>query len=89
MMGSGCVRTSQSRETDCWLNGGAKNFHNFLDDRSKPCFASGGWESMLWFATVRGTIGNHFYQDHHLNSRANFKLNCTTALAEWRELGVV
>jgi len=39
------------------------------------------------FASVHSSVCNHFNQERHLYARANFKLNRTAALSEWRELG--
>ena len=39
------------------------------------------------FASVHASVHNHFNQERHLYSRANFKLNRIAALAEWRQLG--
>ena len=38
------------------------------------------------FAAVHASVSNHFNQERHLYSRANFKLNRAAALAEWRLL---
>jgi len=38
------------------------------------------------FAAVHASIHNHFNQDRHLNRRDIFKQNCSTALAERRQL---
>jgi putative transposase len=38
------------------------------------------------FVSVHASVHNHFNQERHLYSRANFKLNGTAALAEWRLL---
>ena len=38
------------------------------------------------FASIHSSIHNHFNLERHLYSRENFKLNRTTALAEWRQL---
>jgi putative transposase len=40
------------------------------------------------FVAIHASVHNHFNQERHLYSRANFKLNRTAALAEWRQLGV-
>ncbi len=39
------------------------------------------------FAAVHASVQNHFYQEHHLYSRQDFKLNLAAALAEWRQVG--
>ncbi len=36
------------------------------------------------FASVHASVSNHFNQDRSLSSRNLFKLNRTSALAEWR-----
>ncbi len=36
------------------------------------------------FASVHASVSNHFNQERHLYSRANFKLNRAAALASWR-----
>jgi putative transposase len=38
------------------------------------------------FASAHASIHNNFNFDRHLNSRAIFKQNRSTALAEWRQL---
>ena len=45
--------------------------------------------SLQKFVSVHASVYNHFNQERHLYSRENFKLNCTAALAEWRQLGAV
>ena len=43
--------------------------------------------SLQKFAAVHASVFNHFNQERSLYSRANFKLNRATALAEYRQLG--
>ena len=38
------------------------------------------------FASIHSSVHNHFNQERHLYSRENFKINRSTALAEWRQL---
>ena len=45
-----------------------------------------GFKTLQKFASVHTSIQNHFNQERHLYSRKNFKLNRSTALAEWCEL---
>jgi len=40
----------------------------------------------LKFAAFHASVHNHFNQERHLHNRANFKLNRSAALAEWRQL---
>ena len=37
------------------------------------------------FVSVHASVHNHFNQERHLHNRPDFKLNRTTALAEWRQ----
>jgi putative transposase len=43
-------------------------------------------KSLQKFASIHASIHNHFNQERHLYNRENFKLNRSTALAEWRQL---
>ncbi len=43
--------------------------------------------SLQKFATLNGSIHNHFNQERTPTSRANFKERRTAALAQWRQLG--
>ena len=38
------------------------------------------------FASIHGSVHNHFNQERHLTSRALFKARRNTALTEWRQL---
>jgi putative transposase len=38
------------------------------------------------FASVHGTVHNHFNQERHLTDRQTFKANRLVALAEWQSL---
>ena len=39
------------------------------------------------FVANHAPVHNHFNQERHLCSRANFKTKRATTLAEWRQLG--
>ena len=43
-------------------------------------------QTLQKFVLIKASIQNHFNKERHLYSRANFKLNRATALAEWRQL---
>jgi len=45
-------------------------------------------KSLQKFASIQSSVQNHFNQERHLYSREIFKLNRSTALAEWRLLAV-
>jgi putative transposase len=38
------------------------------------------------FASVHGTVHNHFNQERHLTDRETYKANRSAALAEWQTL---
>ena len=40
-------------------------------------------ETLQKFASVDGTVRNHFNQERHLTDRQTFKANRSAALAEW------
>jgi putative transposase len=39
------------------------------------------------FVAVHASVHNHFNLERPLYSRANFKINRSAALSEWRQLG--
>ena len=43
-------------------------------------------KSLQKFASIHSSVLDHFNQERRLYSRENFKLNRSTALAEWRQL---
>ena len=44
-------------------------------------------KSLQKFVSIHSSVHNHFNQERHLYSRENnFKLNTSTAHAEWRQL---
>ena len=43
-------------------------------------------ETLQKFASVHGSIHNHFNQERHLTDRQTFKANRSAAMAEWKSL---
>ena len=43
-------------------------------------------KTLQTFASVHGTVHNHFYQERHLVSRKTYKERRSAALAEWRAI---
>ena len=76
------------QETGRWLNNRAENSHLPFRRRERAMLRFRQMRSLQKFAAVHSSVHNHFNQERHLYSRANFKLNRTSALAEWRQLGV-
>ncbi|MGY8996471.1 MAG: DDE-type integrase/transposase/recombinase, partial [Alphaproteobacteria bacterium] len=75
-----------SQECDRWLDNRAENSHQPFGRRERAMAKLRGLKILQKFASVHASIHNHFNQEGHLYSRKNFKLNRSTALAEWREL---
>ena len=75
------------QETDRWLNNRAENSHLPFRRRERAMLRFRQMRSLQKFVAVHASAHNHFNQERHLYSRANFKLNRTAALAEWRQLG--
>ena len=78
-----------SQECGRRLNNRAENSHQPFRRRERGMAKFRGFKTLQKFASVHASIHNHFNQDRHLYSRKNFKLNRSTAPAEWRELSAV
>ena len=81
------IGNAAKQETGRWLNNRAENSHLPFRRRERAMLRFRQMRSLQKFAAVHSSIHNHFNQDRHFYSRANFKLNRTAALAEWRGLG--
>ncbi|MDG2480604.1 MAG: IS6 family transposase [Alphaproteobacteria bacterium] len=73
-----------SQECGRRLNNWAENSHQPFRRRERGMAKFRGFKTLQKFASVHASIHNHFNQERHLYSRKNFKLNRSTALAEWR-----
>jgi putative transposase len=74
--------------TDRWLNNRAENSHQPFRRRERAMAKFRSVKSLQKFASIHSSVHNHFNQERHLYSRENFKLNRSTALAEWRQLAI-
>lgn len=81
------IGNDDRQETGRWLNNRAENSHLLFRRRERAMQRFRSMRSLQKFAAVHASISNHFNQERSLYSRANFKLNRTAALAEWRQLG--
>ena len=81
------IGNAAKQETGRWLNNRAENSHLPFRRRERAMLRFRRRRSLQKFAAVHSSIHNHFNQERHFYSRANFKLNRTAALAEWRGLG--
>ena len=81
------IGNAARQETGRWLNNRAENSHQPMRRRERAMQRFRQMRSLQKFAVIHSSVHNHFNQDRHLYSRENFKLNRSTALAEWRQLG--
>ncbi len=72
--------------TGRWLNNRAENSHQPFRRRERAMAKFRQAKSLQKFASIHASIHNHFNQERHLYNREIFKLNRSTALAEWRQL---
>jgi len=63
-------------------NNRAENSHLPFRRREQAMTKFRSAKSLQKFGSIHASIHNHFYQERHLYSRQNFKLNRSTALAE-------
>ncbi|MEO1919269.1 MAG: IS6 family transposase [Paracoccaceae bacterium] len=74
------------QEVGRWKNNRAENSHLPFRRRERAMLRFRRMRSLQKFVSVHSSIHNHFNQERYLYSRANFKLNRTAALSEWRLL---
>ena len=82
------VIVTDKQDTGRWLNNRAENSHLPFRRRERAMQRFRSMLTLQKFVAIHASVHNHFNQERHLYSRANFKLNRTAALAEWRQLGV-
>ena len=81
------IGSAERQETGRWLNNRVENSHQPFRRRERAMLRFRRMRSLQKFVSVHASVRNHFNQERHLYSRANFKLNRTAALAEWRQVG--
>jgi putative transposase len=81
------IGNTSRQETGRWLNNRAENSHQPFRRRERAMKRFRQMRSLQKFTSVHSSVHNLFNLERHLHSRANFKLNRTAALAEWRCLG--
>ncbi|MGR3343012.1 MAG: IS6 family transposase [Paracoccaceae bacterium] len=80
------IGNAQKQETGRWLNHRGENSHQPFRRRERAMQRFRSMRCLQKFASVHASVHNHFNLERHLYSRANFKLNRTAALAEWRQI---
>ena len=73
-------------EVGRWLNNRAENSHQPFRRRERAMLCFRSMRSLQKFASLHGSIHNHFNRERHLSSRTTFKVSRAAALAEWRQL---
>lgn len=74
------------QEVGRWLNNRAENSHQPFRRRERAMLRFRRMKSLQKFASVHGTVHNHFNQERHLTDRKTYKANRSAALAEWRQV---
>ena len=80
------IGNADRQETGRRLNNRAENSHHPFRRRERAMAKFRSTKSLQKFASIHASVHNHFNQERHLYDRNNFKLNRSTALAEWRQL---
>lgn len=75
------------QKTGRWRNNRSGNSHLPFRRRERAMLRFHRTRSLQKFVCVHASVHNHFNQERHLYSRANFKLSRAAALTEWRDLG--
>jgi putative transposase len=81
------IGNADRQETGRWKNNRAENSHLPFRRRERAMLRFRRTRSLQKFVSVNASVHNHFNQERHLYSRANFKINRAAALSEWRQLG--
>ena len=81
------IGNADKQETGRWLNNRAENSHQPFRRRERAMLRFRRTRTLQKFVSVHSSVHNHFNQERHLYSWANFKLNRTAAVAEWSQLG--
>jgi putative transposase len=80
------IGNASRQKTGRWQKNRAKNSHLPFRRRERAMLRLWKMRSLKKFVALHASIQNHFNMGRHLQSRSNFKLSQTAALAEWRNL---
>ena len=75
---------TERQEVGRWLNNRAENSHQPFRRRERAMLRFRRMKTLQTFASVHGTVHNHFNQERHLVSRTIYKERRDAALAAWR-----
>ncbi|WP_158913276.1 IS6 family transposase [Caulobacter sp. S45] len=77
---------TERQEIGRWVNNRAENSHQPFRRRERAMLRFRRMKTLQTFASVHGTVHNHFSQERHLVSRTTYKDRRSAALAEWRQV---
>ena len=77
---------TERQEVGRWINNRAENSHQPFRRRERAMLWFRRMKTLQTFASVHGTVHNHFSQERHLVSRTTYKDRRSAALAEWRQV---
>ena len=80
------IGNAERQATGRWINNRAENSHQPFRRRERAMASFRSAKSLQKFTSIYSSVHNHFSQMRHLCSREYFKVNRSTALAEWRLL---
>jgi putative transposase len=80
------IGNANKQETGRWLNNRGENSHQPFRRRERAMQGFRSMRSLQKFTAVHSSFHNHFNLERPLYSRANFKINRSAALSEWRQL---
>src|SRR5271156_1860762 len=80
------IGNAERQEVGRWINNRAENSHQPFRRRERAMLRFRRMKTLQKFASVHGTVHNHFNQERHLTDRQTFKANRSAALAEWQSL---
>ena len=78
------IGNAEKQEVGRWANNRAENSHQPFRRRERAMERFRRMKTFQKFASVHGSVHNHFNQERHLISREDFKERRSQPLAEWR-----
>ena len=76
----------QKQEIGRWANNRVENSHLPFRRRERAMLRFRRMKSLQKFASLHGSIHNHFNQERHLTDRKTYRTRRSAALAEWQSL---
>ena len=76
----------QKQEIGRWANNRVENSHLSFRRRERAMLRFRRMKSLQKFASLHGSIHNHFNQERHLTDRETYRNRRSAALAEWQSL---